>query len=216
MSANRLSASRFKQTARAAALALAALATLCAPAAAQAKGPASHTLAVRQPQVAGANKMQLRSQDFAHQGSLPDAHAAAGFGCTGGNLSPELHWSGVPANAKSLVLTVYDPDAPTGSGFWHWALYNIAPSATGLAQGAADGKLPEGAQTVANDAAVKGYVGACPPAGDKPHRYIFTLYALSSPLDLPANATPALLGFNLNGKVLATAQLIGRYGRAAR
>lgn len=206
--------SRFRKTTRA--VVLAAFAALGAFTAVQAKSPASNTMAVRQPQVAGANTMKLRSQNFAHQGTLQDAQAAAGFGCTGGNLSPELHWSGVPDKTQSLVLTMYDPDAPTGSGFWHWAIYNMAPSVTGLAQGMAEGKLPEGAQTVANDAASKGYVGACPPAGDKPHRYIFTLYALDSRLDLPANATPALLGFHLNGKVLATAQLIGHYGRAAR
>ncbi len=166
------------------------------------------TLAVRQPEKP-ARKMQLSSPDI-RAGRLADAQVADGFGCNGGNTSPALKWSGVPANAKSLVLTAYDPDAPTGSGFWHWAVYNLPADASGLPAG---GGLPAGAVALNNDAGQAGYIGACPPKGEKAHRYIFTLYALDSRLDLPPAASPAVLGFTLNGKILATARLTARYAR---
>ena len=113
------------------------------------------------------------------------------------------------------MLTAYDPDAPTGSGFWHWAVYNLPASATGLpaGAGATDAKLPDGAAVLKNDGGIRGFIGACPPPGDALHRYIYTLYALDSSLDLPADATPAVLGFSLNGKVLASGQLTALYGQ---
>lgn len=177
--------------------------------------PLAFSLSVAQPAPrATAGKMTLSSPDFAANGVLKSAQVANGFGCQGQNISPALNWSHVPKGTQSLVLTMYDPDAPTGSGFWHWNVYNLPADSSGLPAGAGQGKgLPEGAVQLNHDGGASGYVGACPPVGDRPHRYIFTLYALREKLDLPAGASPAYLGFNLNGKVLAKAQLTGRYGR---
>ncbi|RKW19915.1 MAG: YbhB/YbcL family Raf kinase inhibitor-like protein [Cardiobacterium sp.] len=172
------------------------------------------TLEVKQP-AKPAQTLQLSSPDIQDGATLTLAQVADSFGCSGKNLSPALQWTGVPKEAKSLVLTVYDPDAPTGSGFWHWAVYNLPASATGLpaGAGATDAKLPDGAAVLKNDGGIRGFIGACPPPGDTPHRYIYTLYALDSRLDLPADATPAVLGFSLNGKVLASGQLTALYGQ---
>ena len=172
------------------------------------------TLEVKQP-AKPAQTLQLSSPDIAEGATLTLAQVADSFGCSGKNLSPALQWTGVPKEAKSLVLTVYDPDAPTGSGFWHWAVYNLPASATGLpaGAGATDAKLPDGVAVLKNDGGIRGFIGACPPPGDTPHRYIYTLYALDSRLDLPADATPAVLGFSLNGKVLASGQLTALYGQ---
>lgn len=172
------------------------------------------TLDVQQP-AKPQDALQLSSSDLKDGATLTQAQVANAFGCSGENISPALQWTGVPKAAKTLVLTVYDPDAPTGSGFWHWAVYNIPADSDGLPAnaGASVDKLPVGAVTLKNDAGMNGYIGACPPPGDKPHRYIYTLYALDSALDLPADATPAVLGFSLNGKVLASGQLTGTYGR---
>lgn len=172
------------------------------------------TLEVKQP-AKPAQTLQLSSPDIAEGATLTLAQVADSFGCSGKNLSPALQWTGVPKEAKSLVLTVYDPDAPTGSGFWHWAVYNLPASATGLpaGAGATDAKLPDGVAVLKNDGGIRGFIGACPPPGDTPHRYIYTLYALDSSLDLPADATPAVLGFSLNGKVLASGQLTALYGQ---
>ena len=172
------------------------------------------TLEVKQP-AKPAQTLQLSSPDIAEGATLTLAQVADSFGCSGKNLSPALQWTGVPKEAKSLVLTVYDPDAPTGSGFWHWAVYNLPASATGLPAGggAPDAKLPVGAAVQKHDGGIRGFIGACPPPGDTPHRYIYTLYALDSSLDLPADATPAVLGFSLNGKVLASGQLTASYGQ---
>lgn len=194
----------------------------CAPAINGLGGPLNgglnpaQRLSVAQPSPAStAGTLTLTSPSFTNGGRYPDAQVANGFGCTGRNLSPALSWAGVPAGTQSLVLTKYDPDAPTGSGFWHWIVYNIPATATGLAQGAGNpgGTLPTGAQQLNNDAGQPGFVGACPPAGDRPHRYVYTLYALNRTLDLPANASPAFLGFNLNGAVLAKTSLTATYGR---
>ncbi|HEV7576245.1 MAG TPA: YbhB/YbcL family Raf kinase inhibitor-like protein, partial [Caldimonas sp.] len=119
---------------------------------------------------------------------IPTKFILNGFGCTGANVSPALVWGNVPAGTKSLALQVHDPDAPTGSGFWHWAVYDMAPTTNGLAQGAgnAPASLPPGAyggNTDFLDTGATGangnYGGPCPPQGDRPHRYVFTLYALA-------------------------------------
>lgn len=136
-------------------------------------------------------------------------------GCHGENHSPQLSWHGAPAGAKSFAVTAYDPDAPTGSGWWHWLVYNLPASTTQLARGAGDasGKLlPRGASQGHTDYGTVGYGGPCPPAG-KPHHYIFTVFALDvDHLDLPSNATAAQIGFNLNAHALATAKLTALYG----
>jgi Raf kinase inhibitor-like YbhB/YbcL family protein len=140
------------------------------------------------------------------------------FGCTGKNLSPALKWSGAPKDTKSFAVTLYDPDAPTGSGWWHWVVYNIPASATELAQGAGDAsgaQLPKGAAQGKTDFGSAGFGGACPPPGDKPHRYIFTVYALKADkLDLPADATAAFVGYNLNANKLGSASFTAKFGRS--
>jgi len=150
--------------------------------------------------------------------TLSEAQVFNGFGCTGKNVSPTLKWSGAPAGTKSYALTVYDPDAPTGSGWWHWVVYNIPASANELAEGAgtADGKgLPAGSAQGNTDFGAPGFGGACPPKGDKPHRYIFTVYALKTDkLDIPAGGTAALVGFMINANKLGSATFTAKYGRA--
>jgi len=140
-----------------------------------------------------------------------------GMSCTGKNISPELRWSGAPAGTRSFAVTVYDPDAPTGSGWWHWVVYNIPASAATIpvGAGAANGRgLPAGTVQGVTDFGAPGYGGACPPKGDKPHRYVFTLYALKvSTLDVPATATAAMVGFNLHANSIAKAMFTEHYGR---
>lgn len=138
-----------------------------------------------------------------------------GFGCTGKNISPRLEWSNPPAGTKSFAITVYDPDAPTGSGWWHWVVFNIpaAVRALELGAGGTPGKLPAGAVQSVTDFGAPGFGGACPPPGDKPHRYIFTVHALSGTMDLPPQAMPAAVGFTMHGQRLGQATLTATYGR---
>jgi Raf kinase inhibitor-like YbhB/YbcL family protein len=140
-----------------------------------------------------------------------------GFGCAGGNRSPALHWQGAPTGTRSFALTVYDPDAPTGSGWWHWVVYNIPTTVNALPAGAGapDGKaLPAGAVQGRTDFGTPGFGGACPPADDKPHRYRFTVHALKpATLQLPADASPAMVGFMIHAYELGGATLEAVYGR---
>ena len=149
---------------------------------------------------------------------LTDAQVFNGFGCTGKNMSPALKWSGAPKETKSFAVTVYDPDAPTGSGWWHWVVYNIPATATELPEGAGsnDGKqLPAGSVQGRTDFGSAGFGGACPPTGDKPHRYIFTVYALKTEkLDIPADGTAAMVGYMINANKLAASSFSAKYGRA--
>ncbi|RFB79077.1 YbhB/YbcL family Raf kinase inhibitor-like protein [Methylovirgula sp. 4M-Z18] len=150
--------------------------------------------------------------DSAPNGQFPLAQIANQFGCQGGNVSPHLTWSGAPAGTKSFVVTMYDQDAPTGSGFWHWAVANIPADVTDLPAGAgsAGGTLPSGAHTVTNDAGIAGYLGACPP-GPEAHRYLITVNALKvDKLDLPANASPAFLGFMVATHSIGKATIVVR------
>jgi Raf kinase inhibitor-like YbhB/YbcL family protein len=162
-------------------------------------------------------RFTLTSPDLKAGGTIPMKHVGNVMGCPGQNVSPALRWSGAPAGTKSFVVTTYDPDAPTGSGFWHWVVYNIPASTTALPAGAGDpksGALPSGATQGNTDLAQPGYLGPCPPQGDKPHRYIFTVYALkTAKLELPANATAAMVGFNVHGNQLAKATLTAKWGR---
>lgn len=159
----------------------------------------------------------LKSPTIKPGSMLSDAQVFNGFGCSGKNTSPALEWSGAPAAAKSFAVTVYDPDAPTGSGWWHWVVYNLPAGTTQLAEGAgtADGKaLPAGSTQGRTDFGAPGFGGACPPAGDKPHRYIFTVYALKTDkLDIPADATAALVGFMITGNKIGEARFTAMYGR---
>jgi Raf kinase inhibitor-like YbhB/YbcL family protein len=166
---------------------------------------------------ADGHAFRLTSTAFASHGKLTDEQVFNGFGCSGKNLSPALHWSGAPAGTKSFALMVYDPDAPTGSGWWHWVVYNIPASATDLGAGAgaaASTLLPAGALQGRTDFGTMGYGGPCPPAGDKPHHYIFTLFALKvDKLDVPADSSPALIGFYAHANELASAKITALFGR---
>jgi Raf kinase inhibitor-like YbhB/YbcL family protein len=148
---------------------------------------------------------------------LTEAQVFNGFGCSGKNVSPALKWSGAPAGTKSFALTVYDPDAPTGSGWWHWVVYNIPAGTTELTEGAGttDGKgLPAGSVQGRTDFGAPGFGGACPPKGDKPHRYIFTVHALKTEkIEAPADASAALIGFMINANRLGQASFTAKYGR---
>ena len=164
----------------------------------------------------GAGRFTLTSPDLRPGGTIAARHVANTFGCSGQNVSPALQWTGAPAGTKGFAVTAYDPDAPTGSGFWHWVVYNIPANTTSLPAGAGSkgGALPSGAMQGNTDVSQPGYLGPCPPPGDKPHRYIFTVYALkTAKIEVPANATGALVGFNLHGNQLAKATLTARYGR---
>lgn len=161
-------------------------------------------------------EMLLTSADLSEGGTLKANQLFNGFGCTGGNLSPDLSWSGVPEGTKSLALTVFDPDAPTGSGWWHWTVFNIPADATGLAVGAGSGKaaLPKGAVQGRTDFGQPGFGGACPPAGEAPHHYVFTLFALKAPsLPIDDTASGAMVGFMARSNAIATATLTATYGR---
>lgn len=149
--------------------------------------------------------------------TFPDAQVYDGFGCSGGNVSPALSWSGAPEGAKSFAITMYDPDAPTGSGWWHWMMYDIPAGTTSLPENAgAPGSdaMPQGAVQGPNDFGTTGYGGPCPPPGSGPHHYQITVYALDvANLDVPQDATSALIGFNLHGHALGQAQLTVPFSR---
>lgn len=155
----------------------------------------------------------LTSKDIEEGGRLPEAHVGDWAG--GANQSPQLSWSGFPVNTAGFALTCYDPDAPTGSGFWHWAVANLAPSVTELPRGAgaASGEaMAAGAVQLRNDGGSVGYIGAAPPKGDRPHRYIFAVHALdTAKLDISPASPPALLGFQITFHVIARATLTVTY-----
>lgn len=169
------------------------------------------------PGVSSAAEFRLDSPTVKNKTTIGNEHVFHGFGCTGGNVSPELHWSNAPKDTKSFAVTVYDPDAPTGSGWWHWVIFNIPPSVTSLAAGAgkSDGSAaPQGSIQSVTDFGQPGYGGPCPPPGDKPHRYIFTVFALKvDQLPLKPEASGAMVGYFLNQNRLAKASFTGMYGR---
>lgn len=165
--------------------------------------------------VGSAWAFELSSPDIAEGKVLNAAQVANTFGCTGGNLSPALNWKHAPAGTRSFAVTVYDPDAPTGSGWWHWLAYDIPATETGLpASAVVNAVLPEGAKQGRNDSGARNFGGACPPPGDKPHRYIFTVHALKvDKLEVPENASAALIGFMLHATGLGTAKITAKYPR---
>lgn len=167
---------------------------------------------------AQAQAFELSSPDVAPGGTFAERFVFDAFGCTGGNVSPALVWSGAPEGTRSFALMVHDPDAPTGgAGFWHWIVLDIPASAEGLAQGAGaagGAALPAGARMIENDYGAAAWGGPCPPAGDAPHRYNFTLYALPSErLEAPEGASKAVTGFVVNATAIGKATLQAMYGR---
>lgn len=141
--------------------------------------------------------------------------ASGVFGAGGQDVSPQLSWSGFPEETKSFAVTVFDPDAPTASGFWHWAAYDIPASVTSLGAGAANDTgsgLPDGVKQLQNDGLTVGYIGAAPPPGHGTHRYYIAVHAVDvESLGLPDNATPAYLGFNLFSHAIARAVMVATF-----
>lgn len=163
---------------------------------------------------AQAAEFKVTSPDF-KDGKVHEAQFSDVFGCTGGNISPAISWSGAPKGTKSFVVTMYDKDAPTGSGFWHWVVVDIPGDATSLPAGAGAKveKLPKGAGMINNDASFSAFLGACPPPGET-HEYKITVKALKvAKLEVPANATPALVGFVSNMNKLAEATVVATGSR---
>jgi Raf kinase inhibitor-like YbhB/YbcL family protein len=157
----------------------------------------------------------VTSSDVTDGQALGNAQLSGIMGAGGQDVSPQLEWSGFPEGTRSFAVTVYDPDAPTASGFWHWAVLDIPASVTSLPSGAGDDEgsgLPEGAIQLANDAGAKRFIGAAPPPGHGPHHYHVVVHAVDvDSLGVPEGATPAFLGFNLFSHTLARAVIIGTH-----
>lgn len=157
----------------------------------------------------------VTSTDISNNQPLDIRHASGRMGAGGEDLSPQLSWTGFPEETKSFAVTVYDPDAPTASGFWHWAVFNIPAGTTSLPSGAGaeDGSaLPDGAVQLRNDAGFRGFVGAAPPPGHGPHHYHVVVHAVGvEKLDIPEDASDAYLGFNLFSHSIGRARIIGTY-----
>lgn len=158
---------------------------------------------------------RLTSTDVTDGQPLALAQVSGMMGAGGSDTSPQLSWSGFPEDTKSFAVTVYDPDAPTAAGFWHWAVADIPVTTTSLPSGAGDAEgsgLPAGAVQLRNDASLTGYIGAAPPAGHGVHHYYIAVHALDvASLDLSEGATPAYLGFNLFTHGLARAVIVGTH-----
>lgn len=157
----------------------------------------------------------LSSESFNDGETFSPAQVNSGAHPDGQDLSPQLSWLGFPAGTRSFAVTMYDPDAPTASGFWHWAVANIPLEVTSLEAGAGtvgSQLLPASALSLKNDGGIPGYMGSAPPAGHGPHRYMVVVHAVDvETLEVPADATPATLGFNLHFHTLARARLTGLF-----
>jgi Raf kinase inhibitor-like YbhB/YbcL family protein len=160
----------------------------------------------------------LSSPEIKANSMIPKSFEFNGFGCSGENKSPALKWSGAPKDTKSFAVTMYDPDAPTGSGWWHWQVINIPADVTELTANAGalnSTILPKGALQGHSDYGTAAWGGTCPPQGDKPHRYIFTVYALKTDkIEVPADASAALTGYMIHANTLAKASFTAKYGRS--
>ncbi|MCO6173868.1 YbhB/YbcL family Raf kinase inhibitor-like protein [Flavobacterium sp. NRK F10] len=163
----------------------------------------------------GQNTFTLSSNDLG--GEATKTQEFNGFGCSGNNQSPQLSWKNAPQGTKSFAVTMYDPDAPTGSGFWHWVVFDIPANANELVPNAGNATLnltPKGAIQSVTDYGIKGFGGPCPPEGHGLHQYIITVYALKTDkLGLDENANPAIVGFYLWNNTLAKASIVTYYQR---
>jgi len=173
------------------------------------------TLMVSLPVSAGS--LTLSSDDIEAGKFMDKKHEFNGFGCTGSDMSPHLKWDHAPEGTKSFALTVYDPDAPTGSGWWHWQIVNIPADVNELATNAGSASedlAPKNSLQVGNDYGVAGFGGACPPQGHGVHRYQFTIHALSvEKLELPENASGALAGYMINANTIESSTIEALYKR---
>lgn len=170
---------------------------------AQIPGPAFGYRQVRSGIPSTTPRFRLTSPELANGRPVPQADWGNAFGCTGGDQAPDLYWTGAPAGTRSYAITLFDPDAPTGSGFWHWMAWDLPASA-----GSFTGTLPSGAVAGVDDAGVTGYLGPCPPAGDRTHHYLMTVLALNVPtLDLPATTSPAFTSFAMSAHVIGYARI---------
>jgi len=164
-----------------------------------------------------AGSLTLSSNDISHGEMMADTQEFNGFGCSGSDISPHLKWSGAPKGTKSFAITAYDPDAPTGSGWWHWQVVNISKTVMELPTGAGSTKeilAPKGSMQIINDYGDRGFGGACPPPGHGVHRYKFTVHALSvEKLELPENASGALSGFMINANTIESSTIESLYKR---
>jgi Raf kinase inhibitor-like YbhB/YbcL family protein len=160
-----------------------------------------------------AGGLTLTSKDI--QGQLEFAQEFNGFGCSGKNISPELSWSGAPKGTKSFAITMYDPDAPTGSGFWHWSVIDIPKETKSIASNASALKtLPKGSMEGRTDYGTYGYGGMCPPQGDSAHQYMFTIHALDvEKLGVGQDASAAVIGFMINAHTIEKSSVVGYYQR---
>ena len=165
-----------------------------------------------------ANAFELKSNDIESNGVISEKFVYNGMGCSGENISPELHWTKVPKKTKSFAITVYDPDAPTGSGWWHWIVQGISPATVSIPRGWKPTKEDESvvgdnSLEVPTDFGSTGYNGPCPPPG-KPHRYVFTVYALKeAKVDVPPGSSHAMTRFMINALTLKKASFTATFGR---
>ncbi|PHS30466.1 MAG: YbhB/YbcL family Raf kinase inhibitor-like protein [Sulfurovum sp.] len=171
------------------------------------------TLSLLTASVLMADTFTLQSADV--QGQLTKTQEFNGFGCSGANQSPELHWSNAPKGTKSFALTMYDADAPTGSGWWHWIIINIPSTSKQIVSNASSKHLlPKGAVETMTDYGSASFGGACPPKGDKAHNYTFTLHALDvDKLDLTAKSDSALVGYMINSHTIQKTSIVSYYSR---
>lgn len=162
--------------------------------------------------VGSTHAFELVSRDIQEGHPMAKTFEYSGWGCDGRNQSPQLMWKEAPKGTKSFAITVYDPDAPTGSGFWHWIAFNIPSTVSELPRGIDMNKL--GGKESRIDYGTTGFGGACPPKNDGMHRYQFTVWALpTEELNLDENTPPAIVGFTLNSVALGKATLTTTYTR---